>query len=179
MSDGDGAPRLTAARWRRIKGILEDVLERPLPDRSPALDVACGGDELLRADVESFLVSEGGDADDRFLETPVTGAPPAPDLTGRESAVTVGEHTRLRLADLTPYTRLRIRTRSSEYRLVVVAPMDREVVIEGGRRFDEPTRARLLGDGVVAVGEVLPLQLDARKVVTTRVRSVEVVDGEW
>jgi len=55
-------------RWQQIKGLLQSALERAPGDRTAFLDEACKGDELLRQQVDSFIVSHeqaGG-----FIEVP-------------------------------------------------------------------------------------------------------------
>jgi eukaryotic-like serine/threonine-protein kinase len=49
-------------RWHLAQEIFEGALERPLSDRSEYLAHACAGDEVLRAEVESLLASDGDDA---------------------------------------------------------------------------------------------------------------------
>src|SRR3954468_13430135 len=46
---------MTAERWRTLKPILTAALERATADRAPFLDVACGGDAIMRAEIESLL----------------------------------------------------------------------------------------------------------------------------
>ena len=46
---------MTPERWSRVTHLVNEALDSP-PDRRPSfLDSACGGDESLRADVESLL----------------------------------------------------------------------------------------------------------------------------
>jgi serine/threonine protein kinase len=55
-------------RWRRVELIYDEALARQGADRSRFLDAACGGDELLRREIESLLDADrdaGG-----FLEIP-------------------------------------------------------------------------------------------------------------
>jgi non-specific serine/threonine protein kinase/serine/threonine-protein kinase len=53
-------------RWRQIDRILQDVLERPAPERPAFLSRACAGDRELRAEVESLIAAH--DRQDSFLE---------------------------------------------------------------------------------------------------------------
>jgi len=46
---------LIAEEWRRVKGILADVLEQPEESRAAFLEAACAGDEVLRRRVEALV----------------------------------------------------------------------------------------------------------------------------
>ncbi|MFN2579307.1 MAG: alpha/beta fold hydrolase [Pyrinomonadaceae bacterium] len=55
-------------RWQQIKPVLQSALKHEPGERSAFLDAACGGDESLRKEVESFIISHeqaGG-----FIEEP-------------------------------------------------------------------------------------------------------------
>ena len=59
---------MTPEHWQRIKTLLQSALEREPGQRSAFLAAACGGDESLRKEVESFIISHeqaGG-----FIEEP-------------------------------------------------------------------------------------------------------------
>ena len=82
---------MKAERWRKIKGICEEALELKGADREAFLAGACGGDEKLRVEVDSFLSGTVGK--DGFIETPAIeivvkgiikhkGQDAASDLTG-------------------------------------------------------------------------------------------------
>ncbi len=82
---------MTAERWRKIRRICEDALERKGPDREAFLAGACAGDEQLRAEVDSFMSGAAGK--EGFIETPAIEIAAkgiaerevreaAPDLTG-------------------------------------------------------------------------------------------------
>jgi serine/threonine protein kinase/Tol biopolymer transport system component len=45
-------------RWRKIKDLFHDTLERPPEERTAFLDQACSGDEQLRAQVEQMLAAD-------------------------------------------------------------------------------------------------------------------------
>lgn len=60
---------MTADRWQQIKSVLNDALEREGAQRTVFLDYACRGDDEMRQEVESLLVSEAELSD--FMETPV------------------------------------------------------------------------------------------------------------
>ncbi|MGE5141181.1 MAG: serine/threonine-protein kinase, partial [Rudaea sp.] len=55
-------------RWESVDRIFEAALERAPADRPAFLEVACAGDDDLRADVESLIVAH--DREDGFLEPP-------------------------------------------------------------------------------------------------------------
>jgi len=59
---------MTPERWQRIEGLLHAALERQSAERGAFLDEACAGDNELRKEVESLLVS--GEHDESFLESP-------------------------------------------------------------------------------------------------------------
>ena len=166
---------MTPERWQLVKRILEEALELDTSSRSVYLAAACAGDEELRRDVESFLASEPSD---EFLEHPALGhAPAVPDdaLTATLTT-TPGEVDEVRPVDLAPYTRLVVSTRRSRYELIAVAPLDMEFLVKGGRRFPETTRAHLYRQDSIRVGEELWLVVGTRKVVTTKITTIEVVD---
>jgi serine/threonine protein kinase len=50
---------VTPERWKRVKSILDAVLDRPAAERTAAADEACAGDAELRAEVQSLLASHG------------------------------------------------------------------------------------------------------------------------
>src|SRR5262245_64005888 len=50
---------LERERWRRVKQVLDSVLDRPEAERTAALEAACGDDDGLRAEVVSLLSGEG------------------------------------------------------------------------------------------------------------------------
>src|SRR5215831_6901555 len=78
MGDGQGmAPPgdffqgsvMSPARWSRIKEIFVGALDLAEPERSAFLNEHCGGDPVLRSEVERLLEAEGG-----ALENPILGA---------------------------------------------------------------------------------------------------------
>ena len=167
---------MTPERWQQVKRILEDTLEQDTEARPAHLATVCAGDDDLRRDVESFLKDAQGDA---FLEQPAVGqaAPPVPDVAIQSPATTrTGSVIEVRPVELAPYTKLVISTRSSRYEIVVVAPLEQEVLVKGGRRFPESTRAHLYRQEVLRVGEELFLVIGTRKVVTTAIEKIEVMD---
>ena len=48
-----------ADRWRRLEGVVQSALERPLEQRAAFLDEACRGDTDLRSEAEALLQREG------------------------------------------------------------------------------------------------------------------------
>src|SRR5262245_63403601 len=62
---------LTPERWQRVKDILQACLDTPEAERARYMEVACGGDAVIRGEVESLLASfeEAGD----FLGQPPLG----------------------------------------------------------------------------------------------------------
>ena len=57
---------MTPERWERIKDVLATALDLPASERPSYLDRSCGGDPLLRGDVERLLDHEP-DVNSRFL----------------------------------------------------------------------------------------------------------------
>ncbi|MGA7751310.1 MAG: hypothetical protein WCB05_00710, partial [Candidatus Sulfotelmatobacter sp.] len=66
-------------QWQRAKQILEEALRVSAEERSKFLDVACGNDQELRAEVKS-LISSHERAGSQFL------AAAAPDILNLTSA---------------------------------------------------------------------------------------------
>jgi Tol biopolymer transport system component len=62
---------MTPEQWQRIKPLLDAALEREPNKRADFLDRACGGDELLRRQVDSFLISY--EQSGSFIEAPAFG----------------------------------------------------------------------------------------------------------
>jgi len=91
---------VTAEAWQRIQEVFDRVLAAPPSDRSVVLAEACGGDDALRAEVESLLEFERRAGDD-FLASPAVAFRPADDnspdwaqaLVGRK----IGRYTLVRL----------------------------------------------------------------------------------
>ena len=50
-------PGGTAARWQRLKELVEAAFERDAAEREPFLDAACAGDVELRREVETLLAA--------------------------------------------------------------------------------------------------------------------------
>jgi hypothetical protein len=164
---------MTSAHWSRVKPILAVALELDADSRPAYLDAACGEDASLRAEVESFLDQEAADG---FLEqSPISGSPPIPSSGFRSAEPRPGVCTQIQPGDLAPYTRLRLATRSSSYDLIVVAPLDLTLLVKGGHRFPELTRARFPSQHRIAIGQKLRLHVGSRAIETTRIQSIEVL----
>jgi Tol biopolymer transport system component/predicted Ser/Thr protein kinase len=63
---------MTPAEWARVKELVADALEQPAPDRPAFLDIACGSDAHLRAEVDKLLAADGSPG----LESPILPHPP-------------------------------------------------------------------------------------------------------
>jgi serine/threonine-protein kinase len=59
-------------RWKRVRRVLEEALERPPEEWSLLLDRACGSDRSLRSEVESLL-ARAGDAENLLESPPAAG----------------------------------------------------------------------------------------------------------
>jgi hypothetical protein len=82
-------------------------------------------------------------------------------------------------------TTLNVRTRHSEYRLRVCAGADSLVTVRGGRLFQDESPSRLAGSslgggllkvGCVVVGLRLELETGVRRIITSPILSVDVVE---
>ncbi len=101
-----------------------------------------------------------------------------------EGFVDAASRTRgLGIAELAPLTTVFVRTRNSVYRLEVLDPQRRTVMVQGGAFFVQPTRAWLNGSsfggtclkvGWIGVSLHLEFSVDERLIVTSRVVSVDV-----
>ena len=87
------------------------------------------------------------------------------------------------LTDVDALTTLVVRTRNSVYRITILTPHRREVLVEGGAFFPQHTRACLAGSsfggsclklGWVGVGLHLEFHAGAQWIITSRVRSLAV-----
>jgi hypothetical protein len=98
---------------------------------------------------------------------------------------TVADGGGLSIAELEPITPLLIRTENSLYRITVLEPRGRRILVQGGTYFPESTPAELEGSslggsllkqGWIAPGLRMEISTDGRRIVTSRVRSME-IDG--
>lgn len=80
-------------------------------------------------------------------------------------------------------TVLNVLTRHSKYRVVVVDPVRRQVIVTGGRLFSDSNEVRLEGAtaggsalkiGWIGVGFRLEVSMGRRRITTSRVRSVTI-----
>jgi serine/threonine protein kinase/tetratricopeptide (TPR) repeat protein len=81
---------MNADQWRRVKGLLEEVIALDAAERRPYLARACGDDPALKRELESLLASHE-QAGTGFLNTPVAdlsaAAPPVATRAGRRIGV--------------------------------------------------------------------------------------------
>ena len=86
---------------------------------------------------------------------------------------------------LEPYTRLTVRTRNTEYVMVVLNPSESKVVIQGGSLFPKPVQTKLRGatyggsmlkESWIGLGMRMEINSDDGPVVTSPVRSVQAED---
>jgi hypothetical protein len=89
----------------------------------------------------------------------------------------------LSIAELDPITPLVVRTENSLYRITVLEPSCRRILVQGGSYFPESTPAELEGSslggsllkqGWIAPGLRMEISTDGRRIVTSRVRSMEI-----
>ena len=92
----------------------------------------------------------------------------------------------LQLDHLRELDELSVRTRNNVYRIVAIVPLRGEVMVQGGRFFPEPTRARLAGCSLggaflkqrgIYVGFRMEIQIGLETIMTSDVQSIEVVSG--
>jgi serine/threonine-protein kinase len=63
---------MDSERWKRVRRVLEEALERPPQEWSLFLDRACGSDKNFRIEVESLL-ARAGDAENLLEQPPAAG----------------------------------------------------------------------------------------------------------
>lgn len=114
-------------------------------------------------------------------DTTTTCVSRAATLTGFTSAVSSTNGVQLR--DLPPMTTLVVRTRNSEYRIVVSS--GDEVLVKGGHFFPSLTEARFSGASVggsflkvgwIGVGLRMEILADGRRIVTSPVYDIVAAD---
>src|SRR5262245_37211543 len=83
---------MTSERWRRVGQLYEAALQRTAADHDAFLESACGGDELLRAEVERLLKANDQAGD--FLASPAWDVAPSGFVAGTNARHTslVGRH---------------------------------------------------------------------------------------
>jgi hypothetical protein len=67
---------MTPERWQQVKEIFHSALQHEPEQRSGFLSNACGGDELLRQEVESLISSH--EKDGSFINSPAYEAVAGP-----------------------------------------------------------------------------------------------------
>jgi hypothetical protein len=89
------------------------------------------------------------------------------------------------LAALPALTRLEVRTQNTAYEVTLLSPLESRVLIRGGRFFAEPAESYLCGSSYggnllkvswVGVGMRLEVMREGRRIVTSTVQSVNVLD---
>ena len=92
----------------------------------------------------------------------------------------------LQLDRLSELDELSVRTRNSVYRIVAIAPLRGEVMVQGGHFFPDSTRARLAGCSLggaflkqrgIYVGFRMEIQLGLETIITSEVQSIAIVSG--
>src|SRR5262245_58010434 len=83
---------MASDRWRQIEHIYDAALQRAPANRGAFLESACGGDELLRGEVERLL--EANDQAGDFLASPAWDVAPGALVAGINERTTtlVGRH---------------------------------------------------------------------------------------
>lgn len=88
----------------------------------------------------------------------------------------------LHLSQLSPIDELEVRTRNSTYHITVISPQESRVLVQGGVFFPIPCEAHLNGGsfggsllklGWIGCGFSLELLHEGRRIVTTRVRTIQ------
>jgi hypothetical protein len=96
---------------------------------------------------------------------------------------TVARADGLSITELDPITPLLVRTENSLYRITVLEPRGRRILVQGGSYFPESTPAELEGSslggsllkqGWIAPGLRMEISTDGRRIVTSRVCSMEI-----
>ena len=89
------------------------------------------------------------------------------------------------LTRLEPWSRLVVQTHNTAYHLTILEPSESRVLVQGGHYFTEPTEAVLFGSSFggsllkvrwIGCGMRMEISADDRKIVTSPVRSVEVLE---
>ena len=89
----------------------------------------------------------------------------------------------LSIAELDPITPLVVRTENSLYRITVLEPRGRRIMVQGGAYFPHSTPAELEGSslggsllkqGWIGPGLRMEISSEGKRIVTSRVRSMEI-----
>ena len=125
---------------------------------------------LTAADTASGPKSESGDL-----------TPPHRTLDGIVAAVSRTDG--VSLTDVEPFTTLVVQTDNSVYRITILTPQLREVLVQGGKFFPERTRAYLswssfggscLKMGWVGLGLHLEIHAGGQRIITSHVRVIAI-----
>ncbi|HVR30930.1 MAG TPA: hypothetical protein VMS86_15510 [Thermoanaerobaculia bacterium] len=93
----------------------------------------------------------------------------------------------LSIAELDPITPLVVRTENSLYRIIVLEPRGRRILVQGGAFFPDSTPAELEGSslggsmlkqGWIGPGLRMEISSEGKRIVTSRVRSMEIRDDD-
>jgi len=88
-------------------------------------------------------------------------------------------------AELPALTRLSVRTQNTAYEVILISPLESRVLVRGGRFFAEHAESYLCGSSYggnllkvswVGLGMRLELMREGRRIITSTVQSVQVVD---
>jgi hypothetical protein len=110
-----------------------------------------------------------------------TELPPSSRLPFLESRDSGEEPRSLDLSTLAPGTTITVATRNSTYQLVLRNAESQAVTVTGGRWGDEPVEGHVAGSSIngvflserrIEVGLSLDLEVEGRRVVTSRVQSL-------
>lgn len=95
----------------------------------------------------------------------------------------VGRAGGVAIAELDPITPLVVHTENTLYRITVLEPQGRRILVQGGAYFPESTPAELEGSslggsllkqGWIGPGLRMEISTEGRRIVTSRVRSMEI-----
>src|SRR5215472_6245076 len=86
----EGSSALTPERWQRIKELFSLALERDASQRDAFLQQACGDDSTLRHEVESLLLSAGGEGAATSAVFTLLSTPPLEPLPSDDADPLIG-----------------------------------------------------------------------------------------
>jgi RNA polymerase-binding transcription factor DksA len=90
----------------------------------------------------------------------------------------------VQLASLEPFTTILVRTRNTEYRVLVLDQKSGWALVEGGRHLPEPTEVMVCGSllrdrpfkmGMITIGYRLELSLDGKVFITSPIESIQLL----
>src|SRR5438477_12367017 len=79
---------MTPERWQQVQKLLQSALERGPQERAAFLDKVCGGNDSLRRQVESLIISH--EQAESFLEAPAAEVA-APLIIDEQDSLAVGQ----------------------------------------------------------------------------------------